>query len=108
MITVTVFRDNKCFTGFELNGHAGFAGYGKDIVCAAVSVLVINTINSLEQFTDQKFEVQSDETTGFIRCSLQAPCSGNAELLINSMLLGLKDIRKQYGNKYLDLKSKEV
>ena len=27
---------------------------GQDIVCAAVSVLVINTVNAIEQFTDDR------------------------------------------------------
>ena len=31
--------------GFQTEGHAGYADAGSDIVCAAISVLVINTIN---------------------------------------------------------------
>ena len=34
---------------------------GSDIVCAAISVLVINTINSVEQFTDSDCTVTQDE-----------------------------------------------
>ena len=39
---------------------------GQDIVCAAVSVLVINTVNSIERFTDDKTSCISDEDTGNI------------------------------------------
>ena len=36
----------------EVKGHAGYDEYGKDIVCAAVSVLTVNMANSVEKFTD--------------------------------------------------------
>ena len=52
MIQVTIFRDSTedgdVYTGVELLGHAGFAQSGQDIVCAAVSALIITTVNSLE------------------------------------------------------------
>ena len=38
--------------GFHVEGHAGYADYGQDIVCSAVSVLVINCINSIDELTD--------------------------------------------------------
>ena len=34
--------------GFQTEGHAGYADAGSDIVCAAISVLVINAINSVQ------------------------------------------------------------
>ena len=51
MIDVTLFQnDSGDYVGFRMTGHAEYAEYGSDIVCAAVSVLVINTINSVEIF----------------------------------------------------------
>ena len=38
------------YTGFTCIGHSGFAQAGNDIVCASISVLIINAINSIEQF----------------------------------------------------------
>ena len=56
MIDVTLFQnDSGDYVGFRMTGHAEYAEYGSDIVCAAVSVLVINTINSVEKFTDDEF-----------------------------------------------------
>ncbi|MFR4579186.1 MAG: ribosomal-processing cysteine protease Prp [Clostridium fessum] len=48
----------------EVKGHAGYDEYGKDIVCAAVSVLTVNMANSVEKFTDDGFEGSVDEKTG--------------------------------------------
>ena len=61
MITITVKKRNGNYLEFVSKGHAGYAEEGQDIVCAAVSVLVINTVNSLETFTDDQFEVQEDD-----------------------------------------------
>ena len=49
-ITITKTSSDK-YRSIECNGHAGFADYGNDIVCAAVSVLTINLINSIDNFT---------------------------------------------------------
>ena len=58
------------FLGFDCLGHAGYAEEGEDIVCAAISALVINTINSLEMFTRGNiFYSDSDEETGMITLS---------------------------------------
>ena len=48
MIEVTVYQntDGKKI-GFSSVGHAGYDEYGHDIVCAGVSALVINCINSI-------------------------------------------------------------
>ena len=48
MTAITVLCDKKSKTvkGFEIRGHAGWANFGQDIVCAGVSVLAINTQNA--------------------------------------------------------------
>ena len=52
MINITIYQRQKdVYDGFRMEGHAEYAKYGKDIVCAGVSALVINTINSIEEFT---------------------------------------------------------
>ena len=56
MITITVKKRKGNYLEFESKGHAGYAEEGHDIVCAAVSVLVINTVNSFEAFTEDQFE----------------------------------------------------
>ena len=39
--------------GFKTYGHSGYADEGSDIVCSAISLLVINTINAIDTFTDR-------------------------------------------------------
>ena len=97
------------YKGFTCDGHAGYAGYGEDIVCASISVLVINTINSLEQITGEKMQVNTDEDAGTIRCRfVNQPLKETSKALIDSLVLGLTQIEKQYGNSYCKLTFEEV
>ena len=49
MTKITVFRNRGGeYLGFDCLGHAGYAEAGYDIVCAGISVLVINFINSVD------------------------------------------------------------
>ena len=91
-----------------MNGHAGYADHGQDIVCSAVSVLVINTFNSIERFTDDAFNCEAVEDGGYMSMTFSDDISDRAQLLLDSMLLGLDEIQKQYGDEYISLQYKEV
>ena len=108
MTKIIIYKSKNQYTGFECRGHAGYADNSKDIVCASISVLVINTINSIEMYTKDECEVKTDEKTGFIQCLFPNSISSDCELLMNAMLLGLTEIKKQYGKTYIDLKFEEV
>ncbi len=104
MIEITVKRNNLgVCNGFLVKGHAGYDEYGKDIVCAAVSVMVINTINSIEKFTNDYFTVNSDEKSGTIEFDMISNISKESTLLLNSLILGLEGIEEQYGNQYIKI-----
>ena len=47
------------YLDFLSKGHAGYAEEGQDIVCAAVSALIITTVNSLEEFTEEQIEAEA-------------------------------------------------
>lgn len=103
MIRVNVFRNKSGdIYGFRLKGHADFAEEGSDIVCSAVSVLTINTINCIELFTEEKFQCDTDEKKGgYLSLNLPDVREGradhDAQLLLKAMLNGLGDIEKEYG-----------
>ena len=66
MITVTVSKKNNSYISFTSKGHAGYAEEGYDIICAAVSALVINTVNSLDQLTKDQTYVQYEMDLGHL------------------------------------------
>jgi len=47
MIKVNIKKENNIISSIECHGHAGYAGYGKDIVCASFSTMIITTINAI-------------------------------------------------------------
>lgn len=109
MINVKIYENqNHKIVGFQCKGHAGYANAGSDIVCAAVSVLVINTINSIEQFLDESVLYEANEKTGCIEYRIHGIPGEKTELLLNSLVLGLREIEKNYSKKYLQIRIKEV
>ncbi len=108
MIVFTVWKSDNQYRGFELSGHAEYADAGQDIVCAAVSALVINSVNSVDQFTEDDYELEQAEDGGFLRLHFTDSLSEKALLLIDSLILGLKGIETEYGNEYITLITEEV
>ena len=70
--------------------------HGESYVCAAVSMLVINTINSIEELTSQAFVCDVNESDGFIRYVLKGYRYKGTEILLDAMLLGLRRVKEQY------------
>ena len=109
MIEIAIYRNrDNLYTGFDCMGHAEYADAGEDVVCAGVSALVINTINSIGCFTKEKFSVGTEEESGKIVFRLEAPSEHDSYLLLQSMVLGLQGIMNQYGNEYVALDFEEV
>ena len=106
MIEITIHRSHHQYTGFVSKGHAGYAQEGYDIICAAVSALTVNTINSIEAFTKDPFSVSQRD--GWIELNLEGDVSKETSLLMDAMILGLQDIQKNYGKQYMTVRFEEV
>jgi uncharacterized protein YsxB (DUF464 family) len=96
------------FAGFSCEGHAGSDDKGKDIVCAAISVLTINTVNSLDILAKEALEVEKDEGSGFISVTFKDKPSEQSRLLMDSYVLGISEVFKSYGKKHIKLEFLEV
>ena len=109
MTTITIYKSNEGnYTRFTCEGHSGFAESGYDIVCASISILVINTINSLDSLVNEEMKVEENSEDGYIDCKFIQKIDDRSKLLMDSMILGLQTIASEYGKKYLRLKFKEV
>ena len=107
MITVTIYSDANGVRRVSSAGHAGYGAHGQDIVCAAVSMLFINTLNSIEALTSDRY-IDNEVSPDIIDRSFPEGLSHDGELLIRSMIMGLEETKRQYGSKYLTLDYKEV
>ena len=109
MTHISVYRTKEGkYRGITCIGHAGYADSGEDIVCAAVSALVINTNNSLEKLAGITPAVSVNEEEGLMDLRWCADENERMQLLMDSLLLGLTGIMNQYGKTYLDLTFEEV
>ena len=108
MTTVRIWQSEDKTKAFEACGHAGYARRGIDIVCSAITTLITTTINSIEKLCEEKTDVTVDEKIGMIRCVFKDTPSERSQLLVDSMILGLKQIQEEYGNKYIDIIFEEV
>ena len=107
MIHVTIFQNKyKECVGFQTEGHAEYANPGQDIVCAAASILVINTINAIEEFTEDAFTCDCKD--GMIESwEFTYDVSAGTDLLMDALMLGLRNIVKSYGTDYLQVADTE-
>ena len=100
MTTLTVERENGAISALIVSGHAGFAYSGRDIVCAAVSVLITTGINALEAVAGVIPEVQQDEMATVISCrvptELSQQASHDAQVILQTVLQGFEDIAEAY------------
>ena len=76
-----------------VNGHAGFAPSGSDIVCAGVSMLVQNLVCSIQELTEDTIEYEGCDGNAVIK---YGNLSEGAKLLLDSFLLGVEMIASNY------------
>ena len=113
MIKATVFKNstdsgNAVYTGIVMEGHAGYAEEGEDIICAAVSALAINFYNSVETFTEDAFEGAAGQEDVQFDFRFTSDISPESQLLMKSLVLGLQNIEKDYGRSYIIIRFEEV
>ena len=102
MTTILIRKaSNGEYRGFTCMGHAEY-------VCAAISVLVTNTINSLEELAGERMSLVTNEETGFIKCDFKSNLQEKSIFLLDSMVFGLQTVSRDYGAKYLKVKFEEV
>ena len=74
----------------EITGHAGSGEYGFDVVCASVSTLAINFVNSVEKFAGYEPDLElNEEEGGFLRVTIPTEMT---QLFFESFFLGMANL----------------
>ncbi len=95
------------YKGFKIYGHTEYADAGEDIVCAAISALSQNTVNSIDAFTEDKFSCDVED--GMLVFNLTDDyISSESQLLLNALVLGLESIKEAYGSDFINIQTEEV
>lgn len=86
--------------GYTIEGHAGMAKKGHDLVCASVSALAQTALLGLDAHLSTK-PVWKISEKGLMECrlpdGLPAAELEKAQIILNTMLLGLLSIEESYG-----------
>ena len=100
MTEITIFYNEDCITKIEAIGHADYASYGNDIVCASISTLLQTAVLAVKEM----FHINLVSSINVGDMELIIPNDENVQLIIKTMIFGLKDIESGYPN---NLKIKE-
>ena len=109
MTEITVYRKHGALVGFDAVGHTGFAEHGEDIVCAAVSAVTQTAVIGIMELVKAPcaFETTDGELHLMLERSVKGKQFEQAELIIRTMLAGLRSIETDYSD-YLKLEKREV
>ena len=115
MIEVCIFKDEKDYiVRYNISGHAEYDIKGKDIVCAAVSVLAQTTLISLVEICgieENEIDYFIDEEKGLLDVSISESINVESrekgEIVLKTLELGIKSIIESYPE-YVILRYGEV
>lgn len=101
MIKIKIFHESEYIRGIEITGHADYAEYGQDIVCAAVSSQVTSVENSLERLLGISCELDVNEQEGGYLKMMLPDISDkrqreDAQLLLRHLIFAYRILEENY------------
>ena len=92
MIKVKLEKENAKYKKITMTGHANHDEYGKDIVCAAASSIVITSVNAILKIDEKAITVNDDDGLEIVVNTYDYV----VEVLISNMIDLLKELKEQY------------
>ena len=115
MTKVVFYKRHGIFYGFHEEGHAGYAEFGEDVVCSALSAMTMLIINTCETVWGVDVHYEIDEKTTDITVTVKEALPEFASSdekqyavsgLIQAYFFQLMDLVEEY-YEYLDVKEIE-
>ena len=102
MTTVTFRTEGERITGFDSQGHSGYAEVGSDIVCAAITSAIRLVDATVNDVLGLAASVKVRENDASISFRLPGGLSPTAESTCQSLLTGLMVYFVQLRDEYPD------
>ena len=99
MIKVRIVKENNVISSIKCNGHACYADYGKDIVCASFSTMIITTINAILEI--DKDAINYTDTNNLEIINIKKDNITNS--LLNNLVNMIYELKENY-DKNIDIK----
>lgn len=90
MIKVQIVSKADKITKITVKGHANSAEYGKDLVCAGVSAVVVGGMNAIQN--DESFKFVMEE--GLVIIEAIGEVSTHDDVVLETIVTGLKTIQE--------------
>ena len=91
MITILLKEKDGHFVSLEAKGHANSAPYGADLVCAAVSAVILGGFNALEE---DAFLAKADE--GYALLQAKKVPSEHDEIVLSTIITQLTSLAESH------------
>lgn len=108
MVKVVFGRSSEKLVEFKASGHAGAANEGYDLICSGISASTIMIANGITDVLKVPCEVSLMD--GFLHINLKKLTMDqidNCQVLMETLLLGLKAMEQNYGE-YIKVLVEEV
>lgn len=115
MTKITILKNSSgSIVEYEINGHAGYGAFGKDILCASISILSQTALISLNEvcgIEENNISYLIDDKKGYLKVSLPIELPKvqreKADIVLKTMEVGLRGLVDIYPD-YITLKYREV
>lgn len=93
MIKITFVEHDGEFASLEVKGHAGNGPYGHDLVCAAVSGIILGGLNNL---TDGDVKYKHEVKEGYVSLEALERVSEHDKIVLETIERQLESIASSY------------
>ena len=92
MISIVLKEIDGHFVSLEAKGHANTAPYGADLVCAAVSAVLLGGFNALEE--EKSYEVKTSE--GYASLKAKSIPSEHDAIVLSTLITQLTSLASSH------------
>lgn len=92
MIKVSITKKDNKIDRIVMSGHAEYDDYGKDIVCAAASSIVITSVNAIQRIDEKAITVNEKDDLEITVNTHESV----TDILVDNMVSLLLDLQEQY------------
>ena len=92
-----------CNNIIKISGHANYASYGKDIVCASISSIITTCVNCIMNIDSKSINYTDD---GNVITITKLSNNNTVDIILNTMVEMFKDLESKY-KKNIKIESEE-
>lgn len=102
MTDIKIFKNNSNIVCVECSGHTGFAEYGEDIVCAALSSIVQTAGLGVLSVAGVNANIEQKDDEGYFKLALPNKVDDSsfnkAQVILQTMMCGILELRNEYSD----------